>query len=124
MLPDLISLARRRLEGDLCTAAAPWGQPDASSPCNALPGVGGEGRNPPVSKRSLCNAETQNSSPVWRTARYVSAGGTGIPISASHAAGLYQKSVCEHPEPVQATSSSLHPHCFGVHAAFFFVFLR
>lgn len=75
MIPDLVSLARRRLEGDLCTAAAPRGQPDASSPCNTLPGVGGEGRNPPVSKRSLCNAETQDSSRVWRTARYVSAAG-------------------------------------------------
>ena len=75
MLPDLISLSQRQLEGDLCTTAAPWDKPGASSPCNTLPGVGGEGRSPPVSKCSLCNAETWNSSPVSRTARYVSAAG-------------------------------------------------
>lgn len=63
MLPDLVSLSHRQLEGDLCTAAAHWEQPSASSPCNTLPGVRGEGRNPPVSKCSLCNAETWNSLP-------------------------------------------------------------
>lgn len=103
-----MSLSQRQMEGDLCTAEAPWEKPDASSPCNTLPRVGGEGRNPPVSKCSLCNSETWNSSPVWPTAHYISAAGwlNGDPHGGT--AGWYQKLVCmcQCPVLVQVTSSS------------------
>ncbi|KAI1239487.1 transmembrane protein 243, partial [Lamprotornis superbus] len=80
----------RQMEGDLCTAEAHWEKSDASSPCNTLPRVGGEGRNSPVSKCILCNSETRNSL-VWPTAHHVLAAGwlNGDPHGGT--AGLYQK---------------------------------
>ena len=103
-------LPRGSWRGDLCTPAAPWGQPRASSPCNALPEVGGEGRNPPVLKCGFCDTGTWNSAPVWRSARCVSA--AGRPSGDPHR--RMEKSTSEHPALVWVTSDSFF---------FFFCFL-
>lgn len=91
MLPNLVPLARRRLEGALCATAAPRGQPAPSRPCNTLPRAGGEGRDPPVSKCRLCNAETGRF--IAFLVEQLPSGRTGIPIGASRGAELSQESV-------------------------------
>lgn len=108
-----MSLSQRQMEGDLCTAEAPWEKWDASSPCNPLP-EWKDRAGTLLFPNASC--ETWNSPPAWPMSRELLA---EWEPPWGHCWAVSEIGVCV-PDPglVQVTSGSLFwCPCWG-----FFVF--